>query len=116
MLNRAAQKACEGESLSHLLSWRDGELTWRFPLTEACCRVDSILLGVGDIVPCGMPVLALLARDFFVDQSTLTGESVACREMRPPRKVRDRLPHCLIWITWVVSSATNVVSGTGNWQ
>ncbi len=68
---------------------------------------DSILLGVGDIVPADARVLT--AKDFFVDQSTLTGESVPVE--KGPHE-GPRAPTSLPDMDHVVFFGTNVVSGT----
>ena len=84
---------------------RDGEYV-EVPITELVPG-DSILLGVGDVVPADARVLT--AKDFFIDQSTLTGESAPV-EKRPYEGARKAasLPD----MDHVVFFGTNVVSGT----
>jgi Mg2+-importing ATPase len=68
---------------------------------------DIIQLGVGDIVPADARVLS--AKDFFLDQATLTGESL------PVEKVPADTPGhvaSLPDMTHSVFFGTNVVSGT----
>ncbi len=84
---------------------RDGEYV-EVPITELVPG-DSILLGVGDIVPADARVLT--ARDFFVDQSTLTGESVPVEKwLHEGSRQAASLPD----MDHVVFFGTNVVSGT----
>ena len=78
---------------------------------------DAILLGVGDIVPADVRVLT--AKDFFVDQSTLTGESVPVEKWpyegpRAPASLPD-MDHVVFFGTNVVSgTATAIVAETGS--
>lgn len=84
---------------------RDGEYV-EVPIAQLVPG-DSILLGVGDIVPADARVLT--AKDFFVDQSTLTGESAPVEKW--PYE-GSRSPASLPDMDHVVFFGTNIVSGT----
>jgi Mg2+-importing ATPase len=64
---------------------------------------DIVLLSAGDIVPADGKVLS--AKDFFVDQSSLTGEAF------PVEKVPSVRPYPAEPPAWDVSMGTTVVSG-----
>ncbi|NLB73156.1 MAG: hypothetical protein GX795_03915, partial [Firmicutes bacterium] len=94
---------------------RDGEYV-EVPITELVPG-DSILLGVGDIVPADARVLT--AKDFFVDQSTLTGESAPVEKwLHEGARKAASLPdmdHAVFFGTNVVSgTATAIVAETGS--
>ncbi len=78
---------------------------------------DIIYLSAGDIAPADARVIN--AKDLFLDQSALTGESFPVEKMAEPLKAKDpaitEWDNCLFMGTSVVSgTATAVVIKTGN--
>jgi Mg2+-importing ATPase len=78
---------------------------------------DIVYLSAGDIVPADARVIN--AKDLFVDQSALTGESFPVEKTAEPLKAKDAAitewGNCLFLGTSVVSGATTaVVVKTGN--
>lgn len=93
---------------------RDG-VTIEIPTSEVVPG-DAIHLGVGDIIPADARVLS--AKDFFVDQSVLTGESLPvektpCEEPGGGMSLPD-MHHAIFSGSHVVSgTADALVTGTG---
>ena len=75
--------------------------------SEELCAGDIILLNAGRIVPADGRVL--LAKDFFVNQSALTGESFPNEKNQEPM---EKAPNSLDALTNMVLMGTNVVSGS----
>ncbi len=69
---------------------------------------DVISLSAGDIVPADARVIS--ARDFFIDQSTLTGESFPAEKMGEPLKTKDT-SDVTSWSNYLFMG-TSVASGT----
>lgn len=75
--------------------------------SEELCPGDVILLNAGKIVPADGRVLS--AKDFFVNQSSLTGESFPKEKHDQPM---GRIPTSLDAMDNMVLMGTNVVSGS----
>jgi Mg2+-importing ATPase len=78
---------------------------------------DIVYLSAGDMVPADARVI--IAKDFFINQSALTGESFPVEKTPAPLKAKDAVitewTNCLFLGTSVVSgTATAVVVKTGN--
>lgn len=75
---------------------------------EQLCLGDIILLSAGKMVPADARIL--FARDFFVNQSSLTGESFPCQKNSEAigNDQRD-----LVDLTNIVFMGSSVISGTG---
>jgi Mg2+-importing ATPase len=71
------------------------------------CVGDIIALGAGDFVPADARVLE--AKDFFVNQASLTGESLPSE--KSPERI-DAVDASLAELTNIVFMGTNAVSGT----
>ncbi|MEA4884984.1 MAG: magnesium-translocating P-type ATPase [Clostridia bacterium] len=100
---KTAQKLAQQVAVTSTVL-RDGKLV-EIPMAELVPG-DIIQLGVGDIVPADARVLT--ARDFFLDQAALTGESAPV-EKAPFAFARK--PGALPDMDHVVFFGTNVVSG-----
>ena len=74
---------------------------------EELCRGDIIMLNAGKIVPADGRVIT--AKDFFVNQSALTGESFPNEKSGT---ALEKLPVSLDELTNMVMMGTNVVSGS----
>lgn len=93
---------------------RDG--TWGEEPLDTLVPGDVMRLSAGDMLPADARVLA--ARDLFVSQSSLTGESEPVEKrplIHPDKKALTELPNMCFMGTSVVSgSATAIVVATGN--
>jgi len=76
---------------------------------EQLCIGDIILLSAGKIVPADARIL--FARDFFVNQSSLTGESFPCQKNNDAIISDDRKD--LVDLTNIIFMGSSVISGTG---
>jgi Mg2+-importing ATPase len=104
--NKAAQKLKEHLTLT-ASALRDGEL--KEVVSAYLCTGDILELQAGDLVPADGRVIA--AKDFFVNQSSLTGESF------PIEKRADALgkeAQSLNDLTNIVFSGSNVETGTAH--
>jgi P-type Mg2+ transporter len=70
------------------------------------CIGDVIFLSAGDFVPADARVIS--AKDFFVNQSSLTGESFPCEKISSKIELKDK---SLDSLKNIVFMGTNVVSG-----
>jgi P-type Mg2+ transporter len=71
------------------------------------CSGDIVLLNSGDLIPADARVIS--AKDFFVNQSALTGESMPCEKVERPVKVDHKT---FADLENVVFAGTNVISGS----
>jgi P-type Mg2+ transporter len=76
-------------------------------LPEDLCKGDIILLNAGRVIPADARII--IAKDFFVNQSSLTGESFPCEKHAeaPERATGD-----LVSLTNIGFMGTSVISGT----
>lgn len=77
-------------------------------MVSELCVGDVISLSAGDLVPADARIIS--AKDLFIDQSTLTGESFPVEKTAP--KLDSKQPS-LSELTNIVFMGTNVVSGSG---
>lgn len=111
--SRAAQKLKEKVHVTAAV-WRDGKRV-ELPISRLVPG-DVVFLAAGDIVPADGRLLS--AKDFFLDQSSLTGESLpverrALNALPAATDLNDR-KNCVFLGTHVVSGeATFVVARTG---
>ncbi len=74
---------------------------------EEICIGDIILLSAGKIVPADVRIL--FARDFFVNQSSLTGESFPCEKQSSPIRIKTG---GLMDLTNLAFMGSGVISGS----
>jgi magnesium-translocating P-type ATPase len=73
------------------------------------CAGDIIFLNSGDLVPADARVIS--AKDFFVNQSALTGESMPCEKNEQPVKADHKT---FAELENIVYAGTNVISGSAS--
>ena len=73
------------------------------------CAGDIILLNSGDLVPADARVI--FAKDFFVNQSALTGESIPCEKIERPVETDHKT---FAELENIVFAGTNVISGSAS--
>ncbi|MDD5528331.1 MAG: magnesium-translocating P-type ATPase [Patescibacteria group bacterium] len=71
------------------------------------CAGDIILLNSGDLVPADSRVIS--AKDFFVNQSALTGESIPCEKIERPVEADHKT---FAELENIIFAGTNVISGS----
>ncbi|HNY28697.1 MAG TPA: magnesium-translocating P-type ATPase, partial [Candidatus Sumerlaeota bacterium] len=108
VLDRRSSKAVEalGKRVqSHALLIRDGKEV-DVPLAEVVPG-DIVVLHAGSVIPADLRLLT--AKDFFVSQSVLTGESLPVEKNAEPCDIKGRVVHEL---TNACFQGSNVLSGT----
>ncbi len=108
ILDRRSSKAVEtlGKRIkSHVVVLRDGK-EMDIPISEIVPG-DIVLLHAGSIIPADIRLLS--AKDFFVSQSVLTGESLPIEKKAEPQE----LPNGFVFeLTNACFQGSNVLSGT----
>ncbi len=108
VLDRRSSKAVEalGKRVqSHALLLRDGKEV-DVPLAEVVPG-DIVVLHAGSVIPADLRLLT--AKDFFVSQSVLTGESLPVEKNADPCDIKGRVVHEL---SNACFQGSNVLSGT----
>jgi Mg2+-importing ATPase len=72
------------------------------------CVGDIIFLNSGDLVPADARVIS--AKDFFINQSALTGESMPCEKIEHPVEADHKT---FAELENMVYAGTNIISGSG---
>jgi Mg2+-importing ATPase len=117
VLDRRSNKAVEalGKRVStHVVTLRDGKEI-DIPISEVV-RGDVVLLQAGSIIPADLRLIT--AKDFFVSQSVLTGESMPIEKKFDPQQISgnyifELLNACFQGSTVISGSARGVVVNTG---
>ena len=111
---RFVQEAKSGAAADKLMSMisttacvsRKGEERGQIPVSELTVG-DIVYLSAGDMIPADLRILS--AKDLFVAQSSLTGESVPEEKKGAPAAAGTALTSCAC----LAFMGTNVVSGSG---
>lgn len=105
--NRAAQKLSELVATTCKVV-RDGK-TAEIPLTQVTYE-DTILLSAGDLIPADIRIIE--AKDLYISQSALTGESDAVRKTDELEISKEKI-ESISDLNTICFMGTNVVSGFG---